>query len=145
MTSQRLESDFGTTQNQYHLSKTPIFHQIHSKFWLIFGSFWLHFRLIGLLLPHFSLLPQHDKRFVQRLPERCVAVWQQIYENKNFSRTRARQRGHVFPKISADYFPIKWPFTTSALKVHIHSNREPTVCSCLPADFMLFRIQSKNS
>ena len=92
----RVVPDVTTTQNQYHLSKTPIFHQIHSKFWLIFGSFWLHFRLIGLLLPHFSLLPQHDKRFVQRHPERCVAVWQQIYENKNFSRTRARQRGHVF-------------------------------------------------
>ncbi len=44
-------------QPQYHLSKTPIFHQNHSKFWLIFGSLGLHFWLKGLLLPYFSLLP----------------------------------------------------------------------------------------
>ena len=110
MTSQRLESDFGTTQNQYHLSKTPIFHQNHSKFWLILGSFGLHFRLNGLLLPHFSLLPQHDKRFVQRLPEWCVAVWQQIYENKNFQQNTSEAKGARFSKNKRRLFSNKTAF-----------------------------------
>ena len=123
MTSQRLESDFGTTQNQYHLSKTPIFHQNHSKFWLILGSFGLHFRLNGLLLPHFSLLPQHDKHFVQRLLERCVAVWQQIYKNKNFQQNTSEAKGTRFSKNKRRLFLNKYAlfFNNRSLSLKPHA------------------------
>ena len=123
MTSQRLESDFGTTQNQYHLSKTPIFHQNHSKFWLILGSFWLHFRQNGLLLPHFSLLPQHDKHFVQRLLERCVAVWQQIYKNKNFQQNTSEAKGTRFSKNKRRLFLNKYAlfFNNRSLSLKPHA------------------------
>ena len=51
--------------------------QIYIDFGLIL-AFFVH------LLPHPTLLPPHQKGFVQRHFRRRVAVWQQILKNKNY-------------------------------------------------------------
>ena len=90
VSSEHLVDDCRTGLNHHRSDPKPIiliknadFSSKKQCFSSKIGSFLLHFGQKCHLLPHFSLLPQHDKLPVQRLSERCMAVWQQIHE-KNF-------------------------------------------------------------
>ena len=94
------------------------------------------------MLPHFSLLPQYAKCPVKRLPDRCVAVWQQIYKNKNFQQNTSEAKGARFSKNKRRLFSNKMAFYYERAKsaYTFKIGNQPLWLAPL---FRLFRIQSK--
>ena len=92
VSSEHLVDDCGTGLNHHRNDPKVTILAKNADFSSKSGSFLLHFGQKYHLLPHFSLLPQHIKRPVQRLSERCVAVWQQIHEKFFLSD---KQAGHA--------------------------------------------------